>query len=305
MLVALGSLAGAQAAPALVVGIADQKASTFADTRLTDLPVHHARLAVPWDALRYRWQRREIDAWMRAARTARMRPLVSFDRSRTRPFSLPAPAEYRVEVRRFMRRYRDVREYSPWNEPNFATRAVNNDPRKIADYYRALRSICPRCTVLGADLVDTSSLGRWLRAYLRVFAPGRRPKLWGLHNYVDANAGSSWGTRTMLRLAPGQIWFTETGGIVRRRPSARPRPGDRRSRIRSGRALAATAIRRVFHLAALSPRIRRVYVYHWKAGTNSDWDSALVAPNDRPRPSFAVFAERARRAAAAAAAAGG
>jgi hypothetical protein len=53
--------------------------------------------------------------------------------------------------------------------------------------------------------VDTSSLGRWMRAYLREFEPGRRPMLWGLHNYVDVNSSSSWGTQTMRRLAPGEI----------------------------------------------------------------------------------------------------
>ena len=93
------ALVGATRAPAqpqpgsgLVVGIADQRSANLGDPRLIDLPVRHARLSVPWDAMRYRWQRAEIDDWMRAAEAARMVPLVTFGRSRTRRFSLPPTA---------------------------------------------------------------------------------------------------------------------------------------------------------------------------------------------------------------------
>ena len=292
----LATAAPAQAPPAprLVVGIADQKPATFGDTRLLELPVRHARLSVAWDAMRYRWQRAEIDAWMRAAEAAGMVPQVTFGRSRTRRFSLPATAEYARQVRAFRRRYRKVREYSPWNEPNMAVRPLNSDPRRIASYYNTLRSQCRRCTVLGADLVDTSSLERWLRAYLRVFPPGRRPRHWGLHNYVDANSRSSWGTRTMLRLAPGEIWLNEVGALVRRPTPSSSAPPDRRTLMRIGKRHAATGMRRVFALAARSPRITRVYVYHWKSSRKAAWDSALVSSRGTPRPSFDVFAAQAR-----------
>ncbi|HWI06163.1 MAG TPA: hypothetical protein VNT54_01450 [Solirubrobacteraceae bacterium] len=294
LLAAALATAPAQAASRLVVGIADQKPATFGDARLLELPVRHARLSVAWDAMRYRWQRAEIDAWMRAAEAAGMVPQVTFARSRTRRFSLPPTAEYARQVRTFRRRYREVREYSPWNEPNIAVRAVNSDPRRIASYYNTLRSQCPRCTVLGADLVDSSSLERWLRAYLRVFPPGRRPRHWGLHNYVDANSRSSWGTRTMLRLAPGEIWFNEVGALVRRpTPSSSVRP-DRRTLMRVGKRHAAASMRRVFALAARSRRITRVYVYHWKSSRKAVWDSALVSSRGTPRPSFDVFAAQAR-----------
>ncbi|HEV2787303.1 MAG TPA: hypothetical protein VGV67_12975 [Solirubrobacteraceae bacterium] len=278
----------------LVVGIADQHAASFDDPRLVELPVRHARLSVPWDAMRHRWQRAEIDAWMDAAEAADMRPQVTFGRSRTEKFSLPPTAEYAEQVRRFRRRYPHVREFSPWNEPNIAVHAVNSDPRRIAAYYNTLLSQCPRCKVLGADVVDTSSLERWMRSYLRVFTPRRRPKYWGLHNYVDANSRSSWGTKTMLRIAPGEIWFNETGALVRRpkpSPSARP---DRRMLIRVGKRYAQNSMRRIFRLAALSPRVTRVYVYHWKSRRKAVWDSALVSSRGTPRPSFEVFAEQAR-----------
>ncbi|MEA2149677.1 MAG: hypothetical protein QOD69_1507 [Solirubrobacteraceae bacterium] len=293
------ALAGAPRAGALTIGIADQRAGTFHDARLTSL-VHNARLSVPWDAMRYGWQRREIDGWMTAARTAGIAPLVTFGRSRARKFSLPPTDVYRREVVRFHHRYPDVREYSPWNEPNLAVRPRNYDPARIASYYRALLRMCRRCRVLGADVVDITSLERWMRAYLREFPRDRRPRLWGLHNYVDVNSSSSWGTRTMRRLAPGEIWFTETGAIVRRAAPTATGRADRRLAIRAGGgARAVQATRRVFRLAATSPRITRVYIYHWKAKHRGTWDSALVAADGTPRPSFDVFAAHARRALAA------
>lgn len=291
------ALTGAAQAPAqgLTIGIADQGAGTFHDQRLTDLPVRNARLSVAWDAMSYDWQRREIDAWMKAAKAANITPLVTFGRSRTRTFSLPPTDVYRRAVLSFRHRYPDVGEYSPWNEPNIANHRQNYDPRRIASYYHVLRRICPSCKVLGADVVDTSSLERWMRAYLREFPRDRRPKLWGLHNYVDVNSNSSWGTQTMRRFAPGEIWFTETGAIVRRQTPTKTGRKDRRLTIRTGgggRAINAT--KRVFRLAATSPRITRVYIYHWRASTKGSWDSALVAPNGDLRPSFDVFAAEAR-----------
>jgi hypothetical protein len=242
---------------------------------------------------------------MKAARAVGVQPLVTFGRSRTRAFRLPSRDDYRREVVRFGHRYPDVREYSPWNEPNLAIHARNSNPARIASYYRVLRRMCRHCTVLGADVVDTSSLERWMHDYVREFARDKRPRVWGLHNYVDVNSRSSWGTRLMRRLAPGEIWFTETGAIVRRTKPARMRDNDRRMTIRAGggsRAVEAT--KRVFRLARTSPRITRVYIYHWKAKRRgSSWDSALVAPDGELRPAFDVFAAQARLALGRAAAA--
>jgi hypothetical protein len=296
VLVVLGGSLAAAPARAIVVGIADQQAASFGDGRLTALPVRNARLSVAWDALDYAWQRHEIDAWMRATAAAEMSAIVTFGRSRTREFRLPRAAEYRRQAQRFMRRYPKVREYSPWNEPNLAVHPQNYNPHLVARYYRSLRALCASCRVLGADVVDNSSLGRWMTAYLRQFAPGTAPRLWGLHNYVDVNSTSRWGTRTMLRLAPGAIWFTETGAIIRRgKPTKTDRP-DRRLLIRTGPRRAVAATKRVFVLAGTSSRITRVYIYHWRASPSSIWDSALVTAKGTLRPSFDVFAGQARLA---------
>src|SRR3712207_1917267 len=64
------------------IGIADQKADFFADARFKALGVRTARRSVAWDALRYDWQVADIDAWMQAARTSGVLPVITFARSR-------------------------------------------------------------------------------------------------------------------------------------------------------------------------------------------------------------------------------
>ena len=54
-------------------------------------------------------------------------------------------------------------------------------------------------------------------------APARHDKvIWGLHNYVDANRFRTQRHQALLKAAKkGQVWFTETGGLVVRRNKSR------------------------------------------------------------------------------------
>jgi hypothetical protein len=43
-------------------------------------------------------------------------------------------------------------------------------------------------------------------------------------------------------------------------------------------------------LARLSPRVARIYIYHWRSATSHDsWDSALIGSDGVRRPAFAVL----------------
>jgi hypothetical protein len=86
------------------------------------------------------------------------------------------------------------------------------------------------------------------------------------------------------------VWFTETGGLVVRRNGSRIAfPGNRRH--------AAQATKQVFKLAALSPRVRRIYIYHWQPSKDRlpTWDSALVDKRGKPRPAYRVLKSFIRR----------
>jgi hypothetical protein len=66
---------------------------------------------------------------------------------------------------------------------------------------------------------------------------------------------------------------------------------------------AAKATKQVFKLVRLSPRIRRVYFYHWQPAKTffPTWDSALVDKRGKPRPAYKVLRGWIRKLARAAA----
>jgi hypothetical protein len=166
-------------------------------------------------------------------------------------------------------------EFATWNEANISKRAET-----VARWWSAMRRACPTCTILGADLLDRANVGAWAARFVK--AAGRTPKAWGLHNYTDANTLKTTGTRTLLRAVKGAVWFTETGGVVSRHNGSGVR-------FPTSASHAALATRFVFStLARLSPRVQRVYLYHWNtgAGDGRTWDSGLIGPDDQARPAL-------------------
>jgi hypothetical protein len=296
LLVALtGVLALPSAAAALTVGIADNKPDMFFDARFERSGVRHARLAVGWDALSSPWQAEEIDRWLRAAHADGVTPLVSFGHSRTDRRRLPRPERFLYEFRRFRERYPWVREYATWNEANHCGEPTCHRPALVAAYYRKLRRECGDCRILAAEVLDMPNMVRWVRSFKR--AAHEEPRYWGLHNYIDANRRRTSGTRRMLRAVKGQVWFTETGGIVWRKNRGKvPFP--------ESATHAAGATRFLFErLVPISRRVTRVYIYHWNmTGLPGTWDSALFGPSGRARPAYRVVSrvlrdQAARRAA--------
>jgi len=284
------ALAVPATANAVVVGIADQKPDMFGDPRFQALGIKHARLTVPWDAMNYEWQRKEIDRWMFFARAADVHPLVSFGHSRVHRRLLPTPERYAHEFRRFRQRYPWALTFATWNEANHCGEPTCNRHRLVATYWRKLRRVCPRCKILAAELLDMPNMLSWARRfrhYARV-----EPAAWGLHNYVEANRFRTDRLRTLLRHVKGSVWLTEVGGIVKRRVRKRWTV----KRIPESAAHAQRVMKFIFDdVLPMSPRITRVYLYHWNAETRKDtWDSALVGPTGQRRPALDTLKDRLR-----------
>lgn len=270
----------------------------FANPLWQSLGLRDMRLVVGWDALRYKWQRREIDGWMHAAEAQDARVMVAFSRSRApwRRKKLPTAGEYERQFLHFRERYPGVRVYLAWNEANHCSQPTCHRPERAAEYFDALVDNCAECTVVAADVLDTSDMVSWLKAFRR--HARHTPKVWGLHNYLDANRFRTSGTKAMLKAVKGDIWFTETGGLVKRKNQAAiPFPDSPEHA-----AKATTWV--LDRLATLSPRIRRVYLYHFQnQGPKSTWDSGILDRKGRPRPAYKVLTRyvervaRARRAA--------
>src|SRR3954452_24526182 len=79
-----------------VVGVADQKATTFRSAQFRALHVKRTRYEVPWNVALVKSQRARFDAWYSAARKARVKEiLIAFNASSgsrcpAKPCSLPS-----------------------------------------------------------------------------------------------------------------------------------------------------------------------------------------------------------------------
>ena len=279
-------------ASALVVGVADQKADMFLDKRFGDLGIRHARIAIPWDAMRHGFERDIVDRWMFLARLNKVEPLVGFNHSRVNRRQLPTPDQFQREFRKFRKRYPWVKTFATWNEANHCGQPTCRREKLVATYWRRLRQACPtKCTILAAELLDMPNMRSWAREFRRHSVV--EPKIWGLHNYVEANRFKSDRLRTLLRTVKGKVWLTEVGGLVKRR-TKRKRYTVRA--IPESPAHAKRVTDFLFdELLPVNKRITRVYLYHWNASSNRDsWDSALIGPNGERRPAYWVLARKMR-----------
>lgn len=266
----------------LVVGIADQKPDMFTDARFKDLGIRHARLTVAWDALDSDWQRAEIEQWMAAARRARVRPLLSFGPSRVKRTVVPTPERLKYEFRRFRALYPWASTWATWNEANHCGSRMCNREKLVASYYRKMLQECPECTILATELLDMPNMLTWVKRFRRYAR--QEPRYWGLHNYVEANRFKTTSLKKLLRRVKGQVWLTEVGGIVKRRTKKKFTV----KRIPESQWHALRVTRFIFdEVVPLSPRIARIYLYHWNSSTTRDsWDSALIGPTGKRRPAF-------------------
>jgi hypothetical protein len=192
----------------------------------------------------------------------------------------------RTAMRAFRARWPHVTTFSTWNEANHPGQPTADQPGAAARLYEAVVAECPGCTVVAIEVLDISSMDDWLAAFRRSLKSS--PQLWGLQNYGDVTRNRTTMTDRMMQSVPGQVWVTETGGIVQHALDGQVRwPYDEeRARASVARAL-ALADR---HAA----RIGRAYFYQWQAAPFDAWDSGLLRPDGTPRPSFHELAKRLR-----------
>lgn len=278
-----------------LIGIADENIELFSDQRFLALGIKQVRFYVSWDVLsslyKDHYRRDVLRAWLGNARADGLTPLITFDHSdrKGQGGALPTVSKYSRAFREFRELYPWVTDFATWNEANYYGEPTARHPKRVAEYYLALRRDCPSCTVLAAELLDDDnpkvavSEVRWAREFVRY--AHRQPANWGLHNYVSANHLSEASTRQLLAAVTGNIWLTETGGILRFPHHGNP-----------GFALTAAHQAKVDNfllntLPRISPRIRRVYLYEWRAPAKpTTWDSALIAYDNRPRQAYDVLA---------------
>jgi hypothetical protein len=305
---ALAVPAGAQAA---TVGVSDQQPGTFTNPLFAPLKLKDARYIAPYDVMSNPGERAQLDAWLRAARHAHQKLLVSFEHSYqgSKARKLPTTAAYTKALKAFAKAYPYVKEISPWNEVNrkifcaeaptkttcpggtgsYQGQPTYKSPKKVAQYYMAARKVFKGKTIVGIDLLDQQNVNstvKFLKSFLRYAHP--RPSVIGLHNYSDTNRFSSSRTKKVLAAYGGKVWLTETGGIVKLGDSFPY------SLTRASKALGC-----MFTLAKSNKRIQRLYIYQFNADPNpltARFDAGLINPDGSARPGYTVVKNRKARA---------
>jgi hypothetical protein len=277
------------------VGLSEQNPALFDSAAWKSLKLKRVRYIVPWDWYKNRGQNGEVDSFMVTAHAAKQDVLVTFSADRgcyvkgryrgTKKCKAPSQKTYSSAVKRFIKAYPWVKTYAPWNEENHVSQPTHHNPRLAARYYATMLKAAKRRTVLAADLLDQSDLGSYISRFLH-YSHGKG-RIWGLHNYEDVNRHRSRGLQTMLRLAPGQVWLTETGGIYKFLPS-----------FKTSQSRQVTATKYMFSLAKTyskrrhgnRSKVTRLYVYRWFGDKKSArFDAGLVDLNGKPRKAFTTF----------------
>jgi hypothetical protein len=284
----LAVLAAVPAAQAKVrVGLSEQSPAMFDQSNWSKLKLKRVRYILPWDYAAHAGNHAEVTAFMNAARARRQDVLVTFSAtrgcfvnnrySRKKACRAPSARAYKSAVRAFRREFPYARTFTPWNEVNHISQPTYRKPKLAARYYKAMKSACKKCQVMAADLLDSSDVKSYLRRFQR--ATKGKGRIWGLHNYKDVNRRQSKGVRNVLSVTKGQLWLTETGGIVK---FGRDFPYSEKR--------AAARTKYMFKLARRYKRTKRIYVYRYFGEPRSSrFDAGLVDPDGSARPAYKQF----------------
>jgi len=273
-----------------MTGVGDEETEMFANPLWTQLHTRIVRYIAPYDAAVRGDSLARARAWIADAEAKHEQILVAFYHSEHTPMHLPSVTTYQRDVQKFIRLFPHVRQYQSWDEANrgyVSGYFVSPSAEMSARYYQALIRVCHGCTAIGLDVLDEYNISKTLN-YISEFKHwiGKlrtiMPRIWGLHNYSDVNRFESWRTREIVRALGGQVWLTETGGIVKFGGAFPNRNG-------SGLTRAARVLRYMFALAHSVPHIARLYVYDWSGGNASTrFDAGLTDIHHEPREGYVV-----------------
>jgi hypothetical protein len=285
-----GAAPSAHAASAYLTGVGDEQPEMFVNPLWRQLHTKIVRYIAPYDAVAHPYSLTQAGRFIQAAEAQHEQVLVAFYHSEYTPTRLPSVAGYQHDVQKFVKLFPHVRQYQSWDEANRGNIAhVLSSPsaQAAARYYQALIRVCHGCTAIGLDVLDAANISPTLQ-YISEFKReiGRlrtvTPKIWGLHNYSDVNRLQSWRTREIARVLGGQVWLTETGGLVQFGGAYPNRNG-------SGLTRAAKVLKFMFALAGSEARIKRLYVYNWTGGTSrTRFDAGLMNARFQPRAGYVV-----------------
>jgi hypothetical protein len=287
--------ASADARTNVRIGIGDQQAAMFTHPDFRALKIKRVRYFIRWDAIRQPNDLAAADAYVAAARRAKVKVLmhISSDNLNRKKAKLPKLSRYRSDVTRLIRRYRKkgVKEWGSRNEANHDSQATWKSPKRAADEFKIVRRACKGCTIVALDVLDQRGVERYMQRFYKALGSYRRyAKIVGIHNYSDINRKRTRGTRSIIKTAKrynrrSSFWLTETGGVV-----------NFGSNFPYNEKRAASRLKYLFSTTKKLRRdIDRVYVYNWTgAARGARFDAGVTGPNGEARPALTVLKQQIR-----------
>ncbi|CAN5576586.1 hypothetical protein BH20ACT17_BH20ACT17_10130 [soil metagenome] len=287
----------------IALGIGDQHATMFGSPFYKDLKLRKTRYFIEWNAINQPDEIAKADQFVAAAKVNRVKVLmhISTDNINAVPRSpLPSVRKYRQKVKSLIRRYKrhGVKDWGVWNEANHRSQPTTRSPRRAAQFFEQMHSLCRGCTIVALDVLDQAGVQRYINRWFVALgrSNARKVRIVGIHNYSEVNrrlkrgSGKYPGTRRIIEAARAhnrtvRFWYTETGGHVKL----------------FGTCDIARAANRTVYMFSLAKRfrryVRRLYTYNWTPATPAcddvtRFDSGIVNPDGSPRAAYWVIRSR-------------
>lgn len=303
-------------------GMSEQRWEMFPDPRFAQLSTEKVRYIAAWDQvtrgitasasstdpdIRTDHERlRELDRFVSETKARGQEMLLSFGAGRDRAGTtsvdeneyLPSHGEYKRAVNATLARYKSLRRFTAWNEPNHGGQPTSfkvsgtSGPKNAAQFFKLLKRVCKdrgrTCAVAAGDFLDTLALnnpnapGAGGSSYYRRYVDALRKArvdYWAIHPYRAGRGRTGddapfrrFVGRTGVYNPKSNVWVTEYGQQV-------SSFGD--DVVGSGRNL-----RTVMALRRISDRVTRFYYYKF---FDDPFATGLIDPNGSARCLYFVF----------------
>ena len=132
------------------------------------------RYFIRWDAKGHKADLAAADTFVKTARKDHVKVLmhISTNDYRHKKAHLPSVKEYKTYVGKIVRRYKakGVTEWGVWNEANHISEPTWKNPKRAAQYFHVMRSLCKRCTIVALDVLDDSKVGTYVSRFYRALS---------------------------------------------------------------------------------------------------------------------------------------
>lgn len=279
------------------IAISDNKPDMFTDPAWKALKTQYSRVVVSWNVMTPKTsagkqEKARLAQWMAGAKANGQSVLVSLNSSRDKrrgPAEPKTDKQYTSAVKALKKQYPQIKAISPWNEASYVQRKPK-ELKRVVNWTKLAKKSCKRCKIV-MNVVDKPNLNSWTKKYIKLSkkTKGSTVKIWGLNNYVDVNNFTDKRTKAFMKIAKGQIWLTETGGVV-------GRSNGQSSFAGTGVDHQTKATTYLFdNIVKKQPRIKYVFIYNWDneiadfPSRYITWDSALRAHSGVLRPAYNVI----------------